>query len=378
MSSSSRLSFTELVAPGGAGNGNARRGVINTPHGEIQTPIFMPVGTQGTVKALTPKDLIAANAQIILGNTYHLWVRPGPEILREQGGLRKWMNWQGPILTDSGGFQVFSLSELRKIKEEGVEFRNHLNGAKIFLSPEVSIGVQEAIASTIMMVLDICPALPSDKNTIQKAIDTSTRWAHRSLAARTQNGGALFAIAQGGLEVDLRRAHIKELGSINEFEGLALGGFSVGENPEDMVRVLHEIVPDMPRHKPRYLMGVGTPEDLLNGVHAGIDMFDCVMPTRNARNGTLFTSLGAVRIKNAKYSNSKEKLDPSCTCYTCQNFTKSYLRHLHMANEILASILSSIHNIHFYLELMNQARAAIVAGSFESFRLENLDRWRQA
>ncbi len=374
-----RVQYQELVPPGRPGNGNARRGRLTTPHGVIETPIFMPVGTAGTVKGVLTRDLEEMGAQIILGNTYHLWLRPGTETLRAVGGLRKWMNWQGPLLTDSGGFQVFSLSELRKWNDEGVEFRSHLDGSKLFMSPETSIEIQEAIASTIMMQLDICPALPADRKTLEQAVEQSTRWAERCLRAR-KGEGALFAIAQGGLDVGLRREHLARLASMEvdgvAFDGIALGGFSVGESPELMAEALVEITPAMPRERPRYLMGVGTPRDLLNAIASGIDMFDCVMPSRNARNGTLFTSRGAVHIRNAQYARDARPVDENCACYTCRNYTASYLRHLHNAKEILGSVLSTIHNLHYYLNLMAEARAAIEEGIFEKFRLAKFEEWQ--
>ncbi|MEO5668310.1 MAG: tRNA guanosine(34) transglycosylase Tgt [Bdellovibrionota bacterium] len=385
-SPSARRILYEQKTPVQDGNLQARAGLIKTPHGEIQTPIFMPVGTVGTVKAMLPRDLEEIGAQIILGNTYHLWIRPGEETLKAVGGLRKWMAWKGPLLTDSGGFQVFSLSKIRKIREEGVEFRSHLDGSKLFMSPEKSIEIQETIASTIMMVLDVCPALPAERPQLQDAIDISTRWAERCLKHRHPEAGALFGIVQGGLDRDLRLAHIEVLskmtapdrnGNVQEFDGIALGGFSVGEKPEEMYPVLRDIVPAMPADKPRYLMGVGTPRDLLEGVAAGIDMFDCVLPTRNARNGTLYTSDGAVRIRSQRYQRDTTPLDPRCACYTCRNFTKSYLRHLHHCNEITASTLSTIHNLSYFLQLMRDARASILEGRFAEFRNARLEDWRR-
>jgi len=372
-----RLSFTETTAPGLNGNGSARAGRFETPHGAVETPVFMPVGTQGTVKGVLTRDLEELGAQIILGNTYHLWLRPGAEVLRAQGGLRKWMNWKRPLLTDSGGFQVFSLSDLRKWNDDGVEFKSHLDGTKMFMTPETSIAVQEAIASTIMMQLDICPALPADESTLRAAVEQSSRWAERCLKARTDTGGALFGIVQGGLDPKLRREHLARLASL-PFEGLALGGFSVGESVDAMADVVGQVAPDMPRDKPRYLMGVGRPEDLLNGVMAGVDLFDCVMPTRNARNGTLFTSRGKIHIRNARYSNDPNPLDPDCRCATCRSHPASYLRHLHQANEILASVLSTIHNLHFYVNLMKDARVAIGEGRFLEFRRSKLEAWAEA
>lgn len=374
----------ESAAPAVAETTNARAGVLHTPHGPVQTPVFMPVGTAGTVKGLLPRDIKDIGAQIILGNTYHLWLRPGIEILKTQGGLRKWMDWSGPLLTDSGGFQVFSLSDIRKIKEDGVTFQSHLDGSKMFMSPEISIEIQEAIASSIMMVLDVCPALPADDTTLREAVDRSTRWAERCIAARRPDSGALFGIVQGGLSPALRKEHIATLSSLgakdrdgvhHDFDGLALGGFSVGEKPAEMDPIIREITPSMPKDRARYLMGVGRPLDLLNGVAAGIDMFDCVMPTRNARNGTLFTSYGAVHIKNARYANDTQPLDPKCDCLTCSRFTRSYLRHLHQSGEILASVLSTIHNLRYYLRLMNDARTAILEGRFEAYRHDCINAW---
>ncbi len=382
-----RVQFEEIVPSGKDGNLQARSGILKTPHGDIQTPIFMPVGTAGTVKGVMPRDLKEMKAQIILGNTYHLWLRPGTETLKKMGGLRKWMGWDGPLLTDSGGFQVFSLSELRKIKEEGVEFKSHLDGSKLFMSPETSIDIQEAISSTIMMVLDVCPALPATQKELQDAIDISNRWAKRCLEHRAPEKGALFGIIQGGLDRKLRLQHMETLanmqaqdrnGQLHEFDGLALGGFSVGEKPTEMYPVLDDIVSQMPKDRPRYLMGVGTPVDLLNAVGSGMDMFDCVLPSRNARNGTLYTSHGTVRIRKQEHTDSDIPLDSRCSCYTCQNFSRSYLRHLHKANEILASVLSTIHNLHFFLNLMEQSRNAIGEHRFESFRNECFDDWREA
>jgi queuine tRNA-ribosyltransferase len=363
-----------------AGNGLARSGLIETAHGKIETPIFMPVGTAGTVKGLLPEQLKAAGAQIILGNTYHLMLRPGAETLRAVGGLRKWMNWQGPLLTDSGGFQVFSLAKLRKISNEGVAFKSHLDGSDLFMSPESSIDMQEAIASTIMMVLDVCPALPATRESLIEACQTSTDWATRCLAARRDDSGSLFAIVQGGLDVNLRLDHMNALLAIEDgqrhFDGLALGGFSVGEDPVEMAQALINIAHKMPEDRPRYLMGVGTPQDLLRAIGSGIDMFDCVMPTRNARNGTIFTSEGLLHIRNAPFIQDTRPLDPHCSCYTCQNFSRSYLRHLHNSGEILASVLSSLHNVHFYLDLMTRARAAISQNAFLDFARSELARWR--
>ena len=362
----------------------ARSTDILTPDGTIATPVFMPVGTYGTVKALHPHELKAMGADIILGNTYHLWIRPGEATIQQQGGLSKWMNWHGPVLTDSGGFQVFSLSSHNKITADGVEFKNHLDGSKLFLTPEKSLAIQEALGSTIMMQLDVCPALPATTSELQSAIELSTNWARRSLRAKSPHSGALFGIVQGGLDVKLRRQHLEALSSMEEknqagqslsFNGIALGGFSVGEAMEDMYATLAEIVPAMPPDKPRYLMGVGRPQDLLNAISFGIDMFDCVMPTRNARNGTLFTSRGPIHIKNAQYKDSAEPIDPECSCYVCQNYTASYMRHLQRCGEILGSMLASHHNVHFYLDLMQKARTAIQENRYQDFRKQQLHKW---
>jgi queuine tRNA-ribosyltransferase len=296
------------------------------------------------------------------------------------------MGWDGPLLTDSGGFQVFSLSDLRKITDEGVHFQSHLDGNKMFMSPEVSIDIQEAIDATIMMQLDVCPALPATREKLLQAVNQSIAWGERCLKHRAPDKGALFGIVQGGLDLELRKDHLEKLvamkvehpktGRVEGFDGFALGGFSVGESPEEMAALLPHIVPLMPRDKPRYLMGVGTPKDLLLGIAAGIDMFDCVMPTRNARNGTLFTSFGAVHITNSRFISDSAPVDPECACYTCKNFSRSYLRHLHNAKEILASVLSSIHNLHFYLNLMTGARAAISQKRYEEFLKKKLAGWR--
>ncbi|NCN26706.1 tRNA guanosine(34) transglycosylase Tgt [bacterium] len=383
MTAPRRVDFEKLCS---SAKSQARRGRLTTPHGVIETPVFMPVGTKGAVKGVINSQLDDVGAQIILGNTYHLWVRPGIETMREMGGLRKWMNWSKPILTDSGGFQVFSLAKLRKIQEDGVRFNSHLDGAPLYLTPEKSIEIQEAIASTIMMVLDECPALPAPDESIKKAVDLSTRWARRCLKARLPGSGALFAIAQGGLNVQMRLDHIRELSEMkdtdsegveHEFDGLALGGFSVGEEPVKMYGVLKEIVSYMPQDRPRYLMGVGTPTDLLQAVEAGLDMFDCVMPTRNARNGTLFTHNGMLRIKNERWKHSELPLDEHCDCYTCQNHSRSYLRHLIRLGDLTASVLLTIHNCRYYQKLMEDVREQIESNTFEKFKDDCLDRWRK-
>lgn len=380
-----RIEFSEIQAPGLSGNGLARRGLIKTRDGNIETPIFMPVGTQGTVKGVFPWDLEKINAQIILGNTYHLWLRPGIEALKAVGGLKKWMKWKGPLLTDSGGFQVFSLSKLRKITENGVEFRSHLDGTKLFMSPEVSIEIQESIQSTIMMVLDVCPALPATEAELLEAMRLSTVWAKRCLEVRKPESGALFGIVQGGLDSRLRQKHLNDLLAIQaqdstgknvHFDGIALGGFSVGEKAVEMYPVIKEIAPQLPRNLPRYLMGVGTPTDLLHGIAAGIDMFDCVLPSRNARHGVLYTWKGAVHIKNKSLELQSEAVDSTCRCPACANFSASYIRHLYRAEEMLGPMLGTLHNLYFFLELMERAREAISAGQFEAFFQKCLDDWR--
>jgi queuine tRNA-ribosyltransferase len=370
----SKLSFEILKT-----DGKARRARIQTVHGEVQTPVFMPVGTVGAMKGLLSRDLTELGAEIILANTYHLWLRPGLDVLKSVGGVRKWSQWPHSMLTDSGGFQVFSLAKLREIKDEGVDFQNHLDGTRMLLTPELSIEIQQAIGASIMMILDVCPALPANKEELQFACDRTTAWAKRALRANKDEIGALFGIIQGGLDADLRLKHMDELASISEngktFDGLALGGLSVGEAPTDMYALLEKVAHRMPATKPRYLMGVGTPWDLLEGVRNGIDMFDCVMPTRNARNGMLFTSKGTVRIRNEQYAKSDETLDPNCECFTCKNYSRSYLRHLQHVNEFNSVILSSIHNVAFYLNLMKQIRTAIESQNFEKFRIECLDQW---
>ncbi len=351
----------------------ARVGTLHTAHGVVNTPIFMPVGTRGTVKACTPQVLSdQIHAEILLANTYHLYLRPGHEIVRDAGGLHGFMGWQNPILTDSGGFQVFSLGPLRTITEEGVAFRSPIDGTEHFISPERSIEIQSALGADIIMVFDECPALPNDYAYLKNSMEMTLRWAERSQkahqSARLETAPAvaaqlLFGIVQGGMEKELRRASVAGTVALN-FPGYAIGGLSVGEEKALMYETLAYTAPLLPREKPRYLMGVGTPEDLVYGVKCGIDMFDCVMPTRNARNGTLFTTAGIVRIRNAKYRRDFSPLDAECACYTCQHFTRAYLRHLHVENEILASQLSTLHNLHFYLSLARGMRRAILEGSF--------------
>lgn len=348
-------------------DGHARRGRLTFERGIVETPIFMPVGTYGAVKSLTPEDLNGIGAQIILGNTFHLMLRPTTKVIQAHGDLHDFMKWQKPILTDSGGFQVFSLGALRKIKEEGVTFKSPINGSKIFMSPESSMQVQRELGSDIVMIFDECTPYPA---TVQEAADSmrlSLRWAKRSKDAHGDNPNALFGIVQGGMYEHLRDESIAGLVDIG-FDGYAIGGLSVGEPKDEMMATLDAIHQKMPTDKPRYLMGVGTPEDLVEAVSRGIDMFDCVMPTRNARNGHLFTTFGVVKIRNAQYEFDTKPIDENCTCYTCQNYSRSYLRHLDKCQEMLGSRLNTIHNLHYYLNLMAQMRSAIERGEFEQFK----------
>lgn len=345
----------------------ARRGTIHTRRGAIETPAFMPVGTQGTVKGMMPEQLKEIGSQIILGNTYHLYLRPGHERMARFGGLHKFMNWDRPILTDSGGFQVFSLGALRKIDEEGVRFQSHLDGSKHILTPELSIAIQEALGSDIMMVFDECIPHPSTREYISASTARSTRWAARCKAARTDESAALFGIVQGGMEEDLRQKSVEGLLEIG-FDGYALGGLSVGEPAEVMYQVMDWSLPLLPKDHPRYVMGVGTPENLVEAVSRGADMFDCVMPTRNARNGVLFTSFGKVSIKQARFVEDEMPIDPECSCYVCRNYSRAYLRHLYQSNEILSSVLNTTHNLYYYLHLMKRMRDAISEGTFKTFR----------
>ena len=337
----------------------ARLGRLHTPHGVIETPIFMPVGTQATVKAMTPEELKEIGSQIILSNTYHLYMRPGHVLIERGGGLHKFMNWDKPILTDSGGFQVFSLGPLRKIKEEGVEFRSHLDGSKHFLSPEKATEIQNALGSDIIMAFDECAPYPADRQYVKNSLERTTRWLERCKAAhKYPEKQALFGIVQGGMYKELREQSAKEITAI-DLPGYAIGGLSVGEPKDMMYEVLDYTVPLLPEDKPRYLMGVGSPDDLLEGVLRGIDMFDCVLPTRIARNGTAMTSQGKVVVRNASYAEDFTSLDPECDCYTCKNYTKAYLRHLIKCNEILGARLLTIHNLHFLLKMMENVREAI-------------------
>lgn len=335
----------------------ARRGVIHTPHGDIQTPIFMPVGTQATVKSMTNEELVENGAQIILGNTYHLYLRPGDELIKEAGGLHKFMKWERPILTDSGGFQVFSLNELRKITEEGVEFRSYLDGSKHFFSPEKVMSIEENIGADIIMAFDECCPYPSTYEYTKKSMERTTRWAKRCKDAH-KTDSALFGIIQGGFYEDLRKESAKQLIEL-DFPGYAIGGISVGEPKEEFLKLLKYTAPLMPEDKPRYLMGVGTPDYLLEAALAGIDMCDCVLPTRIARNGTAMTSHGKVVVRNATYEHDYGTLDPECNCYACKNYSRAYIRHLIKSNEILGIRLLSIHNIHFLTNLMERVRIEI-------------------
>ncbi|HWI41054.1 MAG TPA: tRNA guanosine(34) transglycosylase Tgt [Verrucomicrobiae bacterium] len=350
-----------------ATSGAARTGVLQTARGVIETPVFMPVGTQATVKAMTPEELLATGAQIILSNTYHLFLRPGHRLVEKMGGLHRFMHWERPILTDSGGFQVFSLGDLRKITEEGVTFRSHLDGSRRFLSPEISIEVQEALGADIAMCFDECPPCPAEEAYVRKSLEMTLRWARRCRDFASRTDQALFGIVQGGMYRNLREASVAGLLEIG-FEGYAVGGVSVGEEPERMYEVLSWCGPMLPADKPRYVMGIGRPEDLIEAVHYGFDMFDCVMPTRNARNGMLFTSFGRVNIRNARYAEDEEPVDPECGCYVCRNYSRAYLRHLFRAGEILGARLNTFHNLHYYQQLMRGAARAIAGGTFEEYR----------
>jgi queuine tRNA-ribosyltransferase len=352
----------ELIAT----DGKARRGQMVFERGVVDTPAFMPVGTYGTVKGMTPEELEETGAQICLGNTFHLMLRPGTEIIQKHGDLHDFMHWHKPILTDSGGFQVFSLGELRKITEEGVLFRSPLNGKKIMLTPERSMEVQQALGSDIVMIFDECTPYPATEQQAKTSMELSLRWAARSKSAHGDNAAALFGIIQGGMYPELRDQSLTALEDIG-FDGYAIGGLSVGEPKEDMINILNHTTGKMPQHKPRYLMGVGKPEDIVEAVRRGIDMFDCVMPTRNARNGHLFVSDGVVKIRNAKHKADIRPLDEKCDCYTCKNYSRAYLHHLDRCNEIQGARLNTIHNLHFYQKLMQGLRAAIAAGNLDQF-----------
>jgi queuine tRNA-ribosyltransferase len=359
-------------------DGKARCGVLSLSHGVVQTPIFMPVGTYGSVKAMSSADLDAVGAQIVLGNTFHLWLRPGLDVMRAHGGLHSFMNWTKPILTDSGGFQVWSLGDLRKISEEGVAFQSPVNGDKLFLTPEESMRIQAVLNSDIVMVFDECTAYPSTRDQTAESMRLSMRWAKRSKEEfrALNNSNALFGIVQGGMMEDLRQESLDGLAEL-DFHGYAIGGLSVGEPKEDMNRILAFTAPRLPEHKPRYLMGVGTPEDLVEGVSQGVDMFDCVMPTRNARNGWIFTRFGDIKIRNSRYRDDLGPVDESCACPVCTPrahgddrpaYSRSYLYHLQKVQEILGAHLATVHNLYFYLDLMRQMREAIAQGAFAAWR----------
>ncbi|MBS0462719.1 MAG: tRNA guanosine(34) transglycosylase Tgt [Proteobacteria bacterium] len=361
----SRMRFDLL-----ARDGSARRGRMTFPRGVVETPAFMPVGTYGTVKAMKPADVMATGAQIILGNTFHLFLRPGMRIIEAHGGLHGFARWDGPILTDSGGFQVFSLAKRRKISEAGVTFASPVDGAKVFLGPEESMAIQRTLGSDIVMIFDECTPYPATENVAKASMELSLRWAQRSKRAHAGNDAALFGIVQGGVHHDLRTASAQALVAMG-FDGYAIGGLAVGEPKAEREAMLEHTAPLLPIDRPRYLMGVGKPEDIVEAVARGIDMFDCVLPTRNARNGHYFTRFGAVRIRNARYEDDLRPIDPDCACATCTGgFTRAYLRHLDRCNEMLGPMLATVHNLHYYQDLMRGIRAAIDAGTFAQFRVD--------
>ena len=347
-------------------DGNARRGRLKFPRGTVETPAFMPVGTYGTVKGMSPRDIRVTGAEIILGNTFHLWLRPGTDIIEQHGDLHDFMAWDGPILTDSGGFQVFSLGDMRKISEHGVKFQSPVDGSKVFLDPETSMDIQRKLGSDIVMIFDECTPYPATEKEARESMELSLRWAARSKVAHGDNNSALFAIVQGGMHPQLRRESLSGLTEIG-FDGYAIGGLSVGEPKDEMMKVLDLMQPLLPEDKPRYLMGVGTPSDLLQAVKYGIDMFDCVMPTRNARNGYIFTSRGVLKLRNSRHKTSTRPLDEECSCYCCNNFSRAYLHHLDKCNEILGSQLNTIHNLHYYQAHMKGIREAIVEQRLNDF-----------
>jgi queuine tRNA-ribosyltransferase len=361
MNTGCRMQFEQFGA-----DGYARRGRLTFPRGVVETPAFMPVGTYGTVKGMLPRDIAASGAQIILGNTFHLWLRPGTDIIQQHGDLHDFMGWTGPILTDSGGFQVFSLGDMRKISEAGVEFRSPVDGDKVFLDPETSMDIQRRLGADIVMIFDECTPYPATQEEARVSMELSLRWAARSRTAHGDNTAALFGIVQGGMFPPLREQSLAGLLDIG-FDGYAIGGLSVGEPKEEMLKVLDGMKDLLPSASPRYLMGVGTPADLLEGVRRGVDMFDCVMPTRNARNGNIFTSRGVLKLRNARHKNSTLPLDESCDCYTCKHFSRAYLHHLDKCNEILGSQLNTIHNLHYYQQHMAAIRRAIEHGQLDQF-----------
>ncbi|MAR99821.1 MAG: tRNA guanosine(34) transglycosylase Tgt [Nitrosomonadales bacterium] len=352
-------------------DGNARSGVLDVSHGKINTPVFMPVGTYGAVKSISPSELNELGFQIILGNTFHLWLRPGLEIIKKHNGLHKFINWQKPILTDSGGFQVWSLGKMRKITEKGVTFRSPINGSKCFISPEKSIEIQKDLNSDIAMIFDECTPYPATYENAKSSMLLSQEWAYRSKESFVGSNNALFGIIQGGMYEDLREDSLTQLSEIG-FDGYAIGGLSVGEPKNEMKKITSHITKKMPRNKPRYLMGVGTPEDIMFAIEQGIDMFDCVMPTRNARNGWLFTRFGDIKLKNTRYKNDLNPIDKTCECYTCQNFSRSYLHHLFKIGEMLGLRLNTIHNLFFYKTFMKEASDAIKNNSFKQYQIDFL------
>lgn len=352
-------------------DGKARAGLLKTAHGLIETPIFMPVGTAASVKAIAPDDLLEIKAPIILGNTYHLYLRPGDELIKRHGGLHGFASWGGSILTDSGGFQIFSLNSLRKIREEGVEFRSHIDGSRHLFTPEKVIGIQKNLNSDIMMALDECVPFGASREYTEESAALTGRWAARARRAHGEGGNLLFGITQGGFYDDLRARSIEEISAL-DFDGYAIGGLSVGEGKELLHYHLARNAPRLPEDRPRYLMGVGTPADIIMGIASGVDMFDCVLPTRNARNGTLYTSLGKVNIKKKQYAEDPEPLDPDCSCYACRNFSRAYLRHLFTSHELLSFRLNSIHNLTYFLRLVHDARRAVLEDHFGAFMAETL------
>lgn len=353
-------------------DGQARRATLSFPRGDVQTPIFMPVGTSATVKAVTPNELDEVGAQIVLGNTFHLMLRPGTDVIQAHGDLHDFMQWQKPILTDSGGFQVWSLAELRKISEQGVTFKSPIDGSKRFLGPEEAIEIQAKLGSDIVMIFDECTPYPASEAQVRESMELSLRWASRSKTAHGSSKAALFGIVQGGMYEHLRQESLDALTALG-FDGYAIGGLSVGEPAEEMYRVIRNLAPQMPTESPRYLMGVGTPENLVTAVNYGIDMFDCVLPTRNARNGWLYTSTGVVKIRNAKYLMDTNPIDSNCDCSTCKQFSRSYIKHLLKTNEILGARLATVHNLHFFLNLMQQMRDAIENHEFAEFKANFFD-----
>lgn len=357
-----------------ATSGQARAGVLKTSHGEIQTPMFMPVGTRASVKSLWQEELQEMGAQIILGNTYHLFIRPGHQLIEKLGGLHRFMSWERPILTDSGGFQIFSLAGLNKVTEEGVTFQSHMDGSRKFISPEESMRIQRALGSDIVMAFDECPALPASPSRLRESMELTLRWAKRCKNIELKSHQHLFGIVQGGLHLDLRAECLERLEEMS-FSGYALGGLSVGEKNEEMVNFCQEFSPKMPENKVRYLMGVGKPLDILNGIRSGLDIFDCVLPTRNARNGQVLTSCGPMNIKNSRFLEDENPLDKSCSCKVCQRYTRAYIRHLYTVGEYLAGQMISYHNLYFYLDMVKKARLAIVEDRFEEYYLGFKDKY---